>query len=188
MGYYITIPKVKFNIKAENKQAVIKAIKALHGQESICDSSGPHFSWVDNDFYKLNTIEELFTEFRWKPTLAENGDIIDLKFTGQKWGDDEEFFKAIAPFVESNSYIKVIGEEGAKWYWLFKDGEFKTVSRLRQKQSSIVPKQSHDAQKAKCNKKGVTLEEEECAECGMPVDVCECYDLTVEAKETKEKP
>lgn len=137
MGYYISVPKVKFLLKAKNIPETVKTIKALHGQESICDSSGPHFSWVDNDFYLLNTIEELLTEFRWKPTKAENGDIIGLQFTGQKWGDDEELFKVIAPYVESGSYIKVIGEEGAKWYWLFKNGQFETVTHLRKRSASF---------------------------------------------------
>jgi hypothetical protein len=128
MGYWIEVNKVYFRLKAEKIPETIKAIKSLHGKEPISDSSGSHFSWVDNQFYKLNTIQELMAEFRWKPTTGENGDLIDLEFTGQKLGDDEEFFDVIAPFVESGSYIEVEGEDNDKWRWVFKDGKMIRVT------------------------------------------------------------
>lgn len=46
----------KFFIKREDFAKVVKAIRDLHGRESIEDSSGRHFSWVDHDFYTKNNI------------------------------------------------------------------------------------------------------------------------------------
>lgn len=131
MGTYMDQGETKFNIKAKNTQRVVKAIKALHGQESIYDSSGSHFSWVDNKFYKLNTLQELMTAFRWEPTIDENGNIINVTFKGQKWGDDEQFFEAIAPYVETGSYI-IMDIEGELHKWAFNDGKF----------LSLVPEES----------------------------------------------
>jgi hypothetical protein len=30
---------------------------------------------------------------------------------------------AIAPYVEENSYIEMVGEDGDRWRWVFKNGK-----------------------------------------------------------------
>ena len=119
----------KFRIKLENLPKVKAVIKALHGKESIDFDDGPsHFSWVDEDFYKLNTAIQLMQAFRWEPTIDDNGDVADINFTGEKLGDDKIFFEAIAPFVESDSYIEMKGEDDEKWRWVFKKGKLYEIS------------------------------------------------------------
>jgi len=44
MGYCISVHNVKFHIKEANKRPALKAVRALHGKETIKDSSGKHFS------------------------------------------------------------------------------------------------------------------------------------------------
>lgn len=51
MGYYINQEDAKFNIKSSNVPKALAAIKALHGDESIEDVSGRHFSWVSANFF-----------------------------------------------------------------------------------------------------------------------------------------
>lgn len=121
MGYYMNQLSTQFVIKRENLPNVTKAIKNLHGKETIGDSSGKHFSWVSNHFYEINTAQLLLEAWRWVPKFDDNGDIIELKFRGEKWGDEKFLFEAIAPFVENNSWIEMEGEEGSKWKWVFVD-------------------------------------------------------------------
>jgi hypothetical protein len=125
MGYYMEQRYADFHIKKVNFNNVIQAIKNLHGEEIIADSSGSHFSWVDQKFYTYNNIKELFDAWRWEVSHAEDNDdadIIDINFSGEKLGDDFELFQAIAPWVEKDSYIEMQGEDGSSWRWCF-DGK-----------------------------------------------------------------
>ena len=54
--------------------------------------------------------------------ISENGNIFELNFAGEKLGDDEILFQAIAPFVKKDSYIEMQGECGLIWRWSF-DGK-----------------------------------------------------------------
>ena len=101
---------------------MLDAIKSLHGKETIGDASGRHFSWVNHNFYESNDLEEIMADWRWEVFFNGNGDINEIEFVGQKIGDDEILFKAIAPFVEDGSYIEMCGEDGLMWRWEFKDG------------------------------------------------------------------
>ena len=44
----------------------------------------------------------------------------DIKLV--KDGDEEIFFKALAPYVETGSYLCFKGEDGDTWKWSFSDG------------------------------------------------------------------
>ena len=46
-----------------------------------------------------------------------------MEFIGEKYGDEEIFFAALAPFVEKDSYISFEGEDGCKWTWCFNGKE-----------------------------------------------------------------
>lgn len=126
MGYNIQNTRSKFVIKKENYGNVVKAIHGLAGKESIEDSSGKHFSWVNNDFVDFSGIIELFAAWRW--SVEENDFGINcISFDGQKLGNDHLFFNTIAPYVENGSFIEIMGEDGCIWRWFFKDGKMKTV-------------------------------------------------------------
>jgi hypothetical protein len=120
MGYCIFVKPVTLKIKHADKPAALKAIKALKGKERIDDSSGRHFSWVSHDFEKLKTLEEMLCEWRWNSKIDEDtGDVIGLEFTGEKYGDDDLLFKALAPFIEAGAVIEFRGEDGAQWKYVF---------------------------------------------------------------------
>lgn len=99
-----------------------KAIQALHGQETIHDGSGAHFSWVNNNFHKRKDFVSLMDEWRWEVELDDDGHVCNITFNGQKLGDDMILFKAIAPFVVPGSYIEMQGEDDCLWRWVF-DGK-----------------------------------------------------------------
>ena len=41
--------------------------------------------------------------------------------SGEKIGNDFDVFRLIAPYI-NDGYIEILGEDGAKWRWIFKDG------------------------------------------------------------------
>lgn len=126
MGYYMSQHSGQVLIKKENFSNVVAAIHSLVGKESITDSGGRHFSWVSNDFAQEYDVCKLLQKWRWAPNLNQDGDIFELNFIGEKYGDDPLLFRTIAPFIESG-YIEMIGEDGERWRWVFENGKFKEV-------------------------------------------------------------
>jgi hypothetical protein len=144
MGYMILVGKTNIRIKNENKQAALRAAHALQGQET-CKTTpeqdklfeeiygqpgGDHFMWVDpHVFRNATTLEEVLTEWRWTPVVdPDTGDITFLEFTGQKRGDDELLFRALAPYIEAGSYIHFTGEYTREnWQFVFDGKEMKVL-------------------------------------------------------------
>ena len=123
MGYCMHVRDSMFTIKAADKERALELARGLLGKETIKDSSGRHFSWVDRrSMETAASIEEMLREWRWVPELNDDGDIIALEFEGEKLGDDLVFWQAIAPAVADGSYLEMVGEDGCIWRWWF-DGE-----------------------------------------------------------------
>lgn len=134
MGYCMNQGAVQFCIKAAKKHAAWKATRPLleettkmGGYSYSGSKTTRHWSWVDmGDFQMSKTIEGVLEAWRWEPEVDEKtGDVIGLEFHGEKLGDDEVLWKAIAPFVESGSFIEMHGEDGGQWTWNFVDGKLK---------------------------------------------------------------
>lgn len=114
MGYYMHTGDIQFTIKKENFQRAFEALKKAALR-----------SWIDESYLSdpKATLKDALECCRWTPLChAETGDIINLEFTGEKLGDEDLLFQAIAPFVEAGSYITVYGEEDSIWRWEF-DGK-----------------------------------------------------------------
>jgi hypothetical protein len=122
MGYCMDQSETVFNIAKENISSAVKSIQDLHGKETIQGGSGRHFSWVDEDFYKQGDLTKILNAWRWNPNFDMEGNVVNIEFTGEKLGDDQILFDAIAPFVKEGSYIEMRGEDGAIWRWVF-DGK-----------------------------------------------------------------
>lgn len=126
--------EAKFRILEKNQSKALKAIKALAGKETIKDSSGKHYSWVETkNFVEARYIEEAMTAWRWCVTYDDSiepnaNDITDINFEGEKLGDDIILFEAIAPYVEAGSYIQMQGEDGLIWRWVFNGKTVKEVN------------------------------------------------------------
>lgn len=124
MGYCIYQGEVKFTIKVENKVAALQAVKGLAGKETIKYRDGrSNFSWVNTEeFVNVPILEKALEAWRWHPIVDKAGNITCLEFKGEKYGDDTLLFTALAPYVEAGSYIKMKGEDGALFRWVF-DGK-----------------------------------------------------------------
>jgi len=130
MGYCIEMTESNFVIKKENFEKALKSLKDVFVPENMtcCDCiSGKnyyHFSWVDTKtVLKSTNLGEALEEIRYIPKFNQDGDICDVEFIGEKYGDEEIFFNALAPYVESGSYLYFKGEDGDTWKWLFENGK-----------------------------------------------------------------
>lgn len=139
MGYVIDLINSKFFIPAENKEAALNALFDMWLPDKDAAMSGGSFgpsgdvkwySWMNNsaDAFRnrtIKTLEEALDEWSYHPEINSHGDIVDLWFDGEKIGDENQMFKALAPFVEPGSYLDFHGEDGELWRWYF-DGETMT--------------------------------------------------------------
>ena len=60
---------------------------------------------------------------RLKCVVDVKDEMNSIYFEGEKYGDDDLIFNAIAPYVEDGSYIQMNGEDGAIWRWVFENGK-----------------------------------------------------------------
>jgi len=121
MGYSMCQRKSDFKIKKENKEAAVKALKAMKHE----------YAWVDSNWNRHDTIQALIKEWGWSlkmeitktiedgDEITRTGDVIGISFNSEKLGDENSLFDALAPYVEVGSYIEMVGEGGEKWRWTF---------------------------------------------------------------------
>ena len=129
MGYCMDQRDSFFVIRKENEHEALQAIKSVAGSETIKDGSWRHFSWVSSArFLEATTLDEALQAWRWELYRDGDGTIGNIGFCGEKYGDENVLFRAIAPFVESGSYIEMNGEDGSLWRWIFKNGTVDEVS------------------------------------------------------------
>jgi hypothetical protein len=136
VGYCISLTDSRFKINAADKMAAYKAVERLDqtGKKGGGSYAGgmqtqAWFSWVDADFMaRSETLEDIFDHWRYPVGNDNDGNIVEIEFTGEKIGDENQLFAAIAPFVEHGSYLEYQGEDGAMWRYVFEGGQFREVS------------------------------------------------------------
>lgn len=113
MGYCMTQQNADFTMSKSKFPDALKAVKAL-------TAGTKEYSWVDSGpILKAETLEEALDEWSWGLQFNDEGDVESICFNGEKGGDELELFKAIAPFVEVNSFIEMMGEDGELWRYHF---------------------------------------------------------------------
>ena len=55
--------------------------------------------------------------------LHEHSDIEIECFDGDTWGEDEQMWLTLAPFIEPGAIVEMHGEDDAYWRFLFNDGK-----------------------------------------------------------------
>lgn len=124
MGYCIKQRYANFSIKKEN---IAKAFEACKTFADKID--GRNYVWVRNSVLKeAKNISEFMDEWSWEPSFNVDGDIDNIQFTGEKLGEENKLLEIIAPFVETNSYIEMSGEDACIWRLVFKNGKVKEVT------------------------------------------------------------
>ena len=104
MGYCITQTDGSFEFSDPDG-----ALKAIQGIPS------GKYGWTHHDS-SVDNLRDALEEWRW------DYDKYGLNFGGEKIGDDQVLFDAIAPFVKEGSYLQMQGEDGCIWRWYF-DGK-----------------------------------------------------------------
>jgi hypothetical protein len=131
MGYYMRQTDAKFTIAASKHAAALEKLKELLGRADLMgggssDGRGgyvPHFSFVRmEDARTATNLADAMDAFRWPVEQDAEGNITAIRFAGEKLGEDEHFFAAIAAFVDDGSFIAMRGETGSGWRWVFSKG------------------------------------------------------------------
>jgi hypothetical protein len=99
-----------FHIKKKNVERALIAVQSLPNKQ---------YSWVGEGYRVADNLKDALDEWRWEIAFDGSGDVDDIWFNGQKLGDDETLWMAIAPYVEPGSYIDMIGEDSSHWRWFF---------------------------------------------------------------------
>ena len=113
MGYCMHQRDGSFTIASADKAGALSALKNVGGKE---------YAWVDHVGIKhAETLEQAITAWRWHATTDEAGNIDDLYFNGEKFGDDDIFLKILAQYAKNGSWIEMQGEDGERWMWKVED-------------------------------------------------------------------
>lgn len=119
MGYCVEMLKNEFSFKEENKDKILQAIKVWAEA-----NKGEHKPWISiEDLLCSDDVETAFEKIRFPIYLAAGRKYKIDYFSGEKYGCEDEIFKAIEEFVE-DGYIEMLGEDGDRWRYVFKDGKF----------------------------------------------------------------
>ena len=113
MGYCMEQIKSEFAMRKEVMQQALDALK------SIPDEGFSLLITDKEEILKCDNFIDAMLAFDWKLKIVENGDAIAIEFQGDKSHDDITVMSAIAPFVEKDSYIMMLGEDRTVWAWLF---------------------------------------------------------------------
>lgn len=143
MGYEIDVLVDNITIPSDKVQDCLAAINDLHEEHVVANQGGGGmwsggkkqmscYSWVRNPASTgFDTLAEALRSWRWHTTEEVDGSVTIDRFTGEKLGDDEILFEAIAPYVRGNGSIEMRGEDGAVWRYLFRAGALYDYARAK---------------------------------------------------------
>lgn len=137
MGYCMHTRDNSFIMKSHNLGPALQAIKEMTKQDEQLGGGGIHYqgafrhhwSWVSTkEVLQATTFEEAMRAWRWEVEFDQDGNVIWIEFYGEKLGDDDHLWNAIAQYVEPDSYIEMQGEDGHIWRWVFEGEGVKDVA------------------------------------------------------------
>lgn len=115
MGYEAYSNEAKFFMKQEYAEDALKAIKSL-----LKDAQ--KIGWVSySDIEDCETLEDAMYECGFE-LISDEQVFYHICFIHDKWDGNEQFLEAIAPFVQSGSYIQMVGEDATIWREIFENG------------------------------------------------------------------
>lgn len=139
MGYYVTLDfstvKIPLSAEKEALEAVYRLdVVADHLKQGGSWGNGEKidkwFSWMPKDLRTITTLQDLLDTLGFK-THESNGFICVDRYE-DKLGQEELFFFALAPFIQSSANedwfgkiatMEWTGEDGSKYKWEFQDGK-----------------------------------------------------------------
>jgi hypothetical protein len=123
MGYYMDLEDHAFTVNFDQKAKALAEVKDFTRKMEY------GYRWVTKTaVLNSDTLEEVFDCFGWDTFNDSNGNIVGLDYDGNKIGSEETLFGVLAPFIESESYIQMRGEDGTLWRWCFDGHEISEVT------------------------------------------------------------
>ena len=77
----------------------------------------------DCKYYNKFSISDIWEECLRYGIIEEDEYYVIVDFYGEKLGDDDKFFKLIAPYCE-DGYFQFLGEDGTRFRYIIRDGLF----------------------------------------------------------------
>ena len=108
MGYYARIRETNFHIPADKIRQADEALnKALAKDEKL----------VENNFWQpVDGVAEALTEIGFDISQDISRGITIYGFDS-KWREQEDILDLVKEFVDPDTYIDFIGEDGEMWRW-----------------------------------------------------------------------
>lgn len=114
MGYVISLVDAEFFIEARDKPYALADIPGP------TDDEGNVRPWMYNvNPNSWNYLTDAMEDWRHPIELDSDGNVVDIDFTGEKIGDEKEMFESIAEYVEDESFIEYVGEDGRRFMYVF---------------------------------------------------------------------
>jgi hypothetical protein len=140
MGYCVEISLGNVRIPKDKVNDCLAAINAMHSDDNLQNNAGGGMSgrdseavpvnqrcwyaWVRNPGENgFNSLTEAFLAWRYHACTDDNGDVVVEFFEGSKWGDDEQLYTTIAPYVNNGGMITCHGEDGSNWRYIFENNQ-----------------------------------------------------------------
>lgn len=145
MGYYVEMALYDMVIPAACVPAALEAAQRL--MEAVQERGGGgsykpdgtairHYSWVNTETclaaIERHDLATFLNEWRYDTNLGDGltpmeqlaaegnyQDIYVTCFTGEKWGDDEHLWQALAPYLNADAVAEFRGEDGHLWRYVF---------------------------------------------------------------------
>jgi hypothetical protein len=75
-----------------------------------------------------DSVVHILEESGYETDFDENGNIDGFTSDGSTLRDDDEFYQALAPFMQSGNFLELSNELGDTWRWVFFDGTCKRMN------------------------------------------------------------
>lgn len=119
MGYHVWCKFANITIKTENQLEAFYAIKKF--------VSGQNHWGYKEEVLRRESLAEFLRDLGWVPEEDQDGNIVSLEFTKEKYSDEYNLFKSIAPYIEDGGIIEMWGDDDFIWQWQFYGGEIEEV-------------------------------------------------------------
>ena len=121
MSYCVDIDCGGVTISADKVADCLAAINRLQ--------AGQHYAWVDDPPEGgFPTLVKALDNWRYEAEEQADGSVELQYFAGEKLGDDEALYEAIAPFVSDGGRIDCRGEDDCLWRYCFSKGAVEMLS------------------------------------------------------------
>ena len=107
MSYFMEQQDSRFCILSKNVEPARQAI--CHVMDS--------YDWFDTN--DIESLSDAVSQFGWGIVLDDSGNVTDIAQWIDNMNEENLLFTALAPFVVSESYIQMVGEDTKMWRWVF---------------------------------------------------------------------